>query len=95
MATTFMDTGEMGQVAQGFQGVSDTLKVVSMVLEAAMMALKAAAFVSFGAPLWMERYLANIKPKVDNLAKKTGEISSDITKAIQMHTAASEAGNSI
>lgn len=95
MATTFMDTGEMGQVAQGFQGVSDTLKVVSMVLEAAMMALKAAAFVSFGATLWMERYLANIKPKVDNLAKKTGEISSDITKAIQMHTAASEAGNSI
>ena len=95
MATTFMDTGEMGQVAQGFQGVSDTLKVVSMVLEADMMALKAAAFVSFGATLWMERYLANIKPKVDNLAKKTGEISSDITKAIQMHTAASEAGNSI
>jgi len=95
MATTFMDTGEMAQVAQGFQGVSDTLKVVSMVLEAAMMALKAAAFVSFGATLWMERYLANIKPKVDNLAKKTGEISSDITKAIQMHTAASEAGNSI
>jgi hypothetical protein len=95
MATTVMDVSDVTQIAQGFQGVSDTLKVVSMVLEAAMMALKAAAFISFGATLWMERYLANIKPKVDALAKKTGEISSDITKAIQMHTAAAEAGNSI
>jgi hypothetical protein len=95
MATTFMDTDKMKNVSNGFDGVSNVLKVVSMALEAAMMALKAAAFISFGATLWMERYLANIKPKVDNLAKKTHEISEDINKAIQMHTAASQAGNSI
>jgi hypothetical protein len=95
VATTFMDTDKMKNVSNGFEGVSQVLNVVSMALEAAMMALKAASFISFGATLWMERYLANIKPKVDNLAKKTGEISQDITKAIQMHTAAAEAGNSI
>jgi hypothetical protein len=95
VATTFMDTDKMKNVSNGFEGVSQVLNVVSMALEAAMMALKAASFISFGATLWMERYLANIKPKVDALAKKTGEISQDITKAIQMHTAASEAGNSI
>jgi hypothetical protein len=95
MATTYMDTDKMTNVKNGFEAVSNTLKVVSMALEAAMMALKAAAFISFGATMWMERYLANIKPKVDTLAKKTGEISQDIGKAIQMHTAASQAGNSI
>lgn len=95
MATTFMDTDKMKNVANGFETVSGTLKMVSMALDAAMMALKAAAFISFGATMWMERYLSNIKPKVDALAKKTGEISKDINKAIQMHTAASQAGNSI
>lgn len=95
MATTFMDTDKMKNVSNGFEAVSQVLNVVSMALEAAMMALKAASFISFGATLWMERYLANIKPKVDALAKKTGEICQDITKAIQMHTAAAEAGNSI
>jgi len=90
-----MDTDKMKNVSNGFEGVSNVLNVVSMALEAAMMALKAASFISFGATLWMERYLANIKPKVDTLAKKTHEISQDITKAIQMHTAAAEAGNSI
>jgi hypothetical protein len=95
MATTFMDTDKMTNVSNGFEIVSNTLKVVSMALEAAMLALKAAAFISFGATVWMERYLANIKPKVDTLAKKTGEISQDIKKAVQMHTAASQAGNSI
>ena len=95
MATTYMDTDRMDNVKKGFEAVSNTLKNASMVLEAAIVTIKSAAFISFGATLWMERYLSNIKPKVDTLAKKTGEISQDIGKAIQMHTAASQAGNSI
>ena len=95
MATTSMDTAKMMDVSKGFEATSDVLKVVSMALEAAMMALKAAAFISFGATLWLERYLANIKPKVDNLQKKTGEISQDIAKAVKNHQAASKGGDSI
>jgi hypothetical protein len=95
MATTSMDPKVMMDVSKGFETTSDVLKVVSMALEAAMMALKAAAFISFGSTLWLERYLANIKPKVDQLQKKTGEIGQDIAKAVKNHQAASKAGDSI
>jgi len=95
MATTSMDTTKMMDVSKGFGAASDVLKVVSMALEAAIMALKAAAFISFGATLWMERYLSGIKPKVDQLQKKTGEIEKDIAKAVKNHQAASKAGDSI
>lgn len=95
MATTSMDTAKMTEVSKGFGAASDVLKVVSMALEAAIMALKAAAFISFGSTLWMERYLSGIKPKVDQLQKKTGEIEKDIAKAVKNHQAASKAGDSI
>jgi hypothetical protein len=95
MATTFMDTDKMKNVATGFDTVGSVLNVVSMALEAAIMALKAASFISLGATAWMERYLSNIKPKVDTLAKKCDEIGEDINKSIQLHIAASEAGNSL
>jgi hypothetical protein len=95
MATTYIDTLKMAQVQTAFGTVSSTLKVVNMALEAALVALKVSAFISFGATAWMERYIANIQPKVETLAKKTGEISQDIGKAIQMHNAASKSGDSI
>lgn len=94
MATTFMDTDKMKNVANGFEGVSNVLKAVSMALQAAMVALKVASFISFGATAWMERWVSNIQPKVENLGKKTGEISNDIEKAIANHQAASRAGES-
>lgn len=94
MATTYMDTDKMKNVSNGFEGVSNTLKAVSMALQAAMYALKFASFISFGATAWMERWVSNIQPKVENLAKKTGEISQDIDKSIANHQAASQAGNS-
>ena len=95
MATTFMVTEKMKNVATGFDTVGSVLNVVSMALEAAIMALKAASFISLGATAWMERYLSNIKPKVDTLAKKCDEIGTDISKSIELHIAASEAGNSL
>lgn len=94
MATTFMDTDKMKNVSNGFEAVSNTLKAVSMALQAAMYALKFASFISFGATAWMERWVSNLQPKVENLGKKTGEIGQDIEKAIANHQAASQAGNS-
>lgn len=95
MSTTYIDTFKMTRVQNTFATVSSTLKVINMALEAALVALKVSAFISFGATAWMERYVANIQPKVETLAKKTGEMSQDIGKAIQMHNAASKAGDSI
>ena len=90
-----METDKMKNGATGFDTVGSVLNVVSMALEAAIMALKAASFISLGATAWMERYLSNIKPKVDTLAKKCDEIGTDISKSIELHIAASEAGNSL
>lgn len=95
MATTYMDTDKMTNVSKGFDQVSNVLKVVSMALEAAIMALKMASFISLGATAWMERYLSNIKPKVDALEKKCDEIGQDIAKSVQMHIQAAESGNTI
>lgn len=95
MATTFMDVDKMKNVATGFDTVGSALKVVSMALEAAIMGLKMATFISFGATAWLERYLSNIKPKVDVLGKKCDEIGEDINKSIALHIQAAEAGNSI
>lgn len=95
MATTYMDTDKMRTVQNGFDAVAGVLRVVSMALEAAIMALKVASFISLGSTAWMERYLSNIKPKVDALAKKCDEIGEDIGKSIAMHIQAAEAGNTI
>lgn len=92
MAETYMDTDRMKTVSTGFDGVGNVLRVVSMALEAAIMALKAAAFISLGATVWLERYLSNIKPKVDQLAAKCDELSNDINASIQFHQQASQAG---
>jgi len=95
MATTYMDTDKMKNVQNGFDTIAGVLRVVSMALEAAIMALKAASFISLGATAWMERYLSNIKPKVDALAKKLDEMGEDIGKSIEMHIQAAESGNTI
>jgi hypothetical protein len=93
MAETYMDTDRMKVVATGFDGVGTALRVVSMALEAAIMTLKAAAFISLGATVWLERYLSNIKPKVDALGKKCDELGSDINNSIQLHQQASQSGS--
>jgi hypothetical protein len=87
-----MDTDRMKTVSTGFDGVGSVLRVVSMALEAAIMALKAAAFISLGATVWLERYLSNIKPKVDQLANKCDELANDINASIAFHQQASQAG---
>ena len=95
MAETYMDTDRMKVVARGFDNVGSVLKVVSMALEAAIMALKAASFISLGATAWLERYLSNIKPKVDTLGKKCDELGEDINQSIAFHVQAAKSGNSI
>lgn len=95
MATTFMDTDAVRKMAGGFDDMSQVLKAVSMALEAAMMILKTVAFVGFVGAIAVERYLANIKPKVDKLAAKCGEMGQDLNQAVALHEQAQNVGNSI
>ncbi len=95
MATTYMDTSTMNDVANGFDTTGDVLRAVALALEAAIMILKATAFVGLFGNVALARYLSNIKPKVEQLGDKCNEMGEDIKQAIANHQQASEAGDSI
>jgi WXG100 family type VII secretion target len=85
MAEVRMDYGAVNNVANGFQQTSEVLHAVSVVLEAAIHVLQATAWISFGATAFAERYLSNIKPRVDRLAASFEEMGGDLRAAIADH----------
>lgn len=95
MATTYMDTEAVRKIAGGFEDVSQVLKAVHMALEAAMMILKATAFVGLVGSIAVERYLANIAPKVEKLSQKCGELGQDLQRSAALHEQANTVGDSI
>jgi uncharacterized protein YukE len=85
MAEVRMDYGAVNNVANGFQQTSEVLHTVSTVLEAAIHVLQATAWISFGSTAFAERYLSNIKPRVDRLAATCEEMGGDLRGAIADH----------
>ena len=85
MAEVRMDYGAVNNVANGFQQTSEVLHTVSVVLEAAIHVLQATAWISFGATAFAERYLSNIKPRVDRLGATCEEMAGDLRGAIADH----------
>jgi hypothetical protein len=90
MAEVRMDYGAVGNVASGFLNTADILKKVSVVLEAAIAVLRATAWISLGSTAFAERYLSNIKPRVDRLAATCEEMGHDLRGAIADHQRADE-----
>jgi hypothetical protein len=78
-----MDPAKVRQMGQALQTMSSILKVVSTVLEVQMTILKTTAFIGLVGGLAVERYLAQIKPKIDELAKQTAELSQDAILSAQ------------
>jgi hypothetical protein len=72
-----MDPAKVRAMGQTLETISSILKAVSTVLEVQMMILKTTAFIGLVGGLVVERYIAQIKPKVDELAKFTAELSQD------------------
>lgn len=72
-----MEPAKVRAMGQGLQTISSVLKAVSTVLEIQMTILKTTAFIGLVGGLAVERYLANIKPRIDQLAKMTAELSQD------------------
>jgi hypothetical protein len=72
-----MEPAKVRAMGQALETMSGILKVVSTVLEVQMTILKTTAFIGLVGGLVVERYLAMIKPKIDNLAKMTAELSQD------------------
>ena len=72
-----MEPAKVRAMGQALEAISGILKAVSTVLEVQMTILKTTAFIGLVGGLVVERYLAMIKPKIDDLAKFTAELSQD------------------
>jgi hypothetical protein len=87
-----MDYQAVAGVASGFDTAAATLKVTGTILEAAIVALKAASFFTLGTTKMLEQYLANIKPRVDRLGATCEEMAGDLRAAIADHQQADTGG---
>ncbi|MCA0456857.1 MAG: hypothetical protein LCI00_22995 [Chloroflexi bacterium] len=72
-----MEPAKVRAMGNSFKQVSSVLKAVSTVLEIQMNILKTTAFIGLFGGLAVERYLAIIKPRVDQLAKMTAQLADD------------------
>lgn len=77
MATKYMDPARVEAMGQGLQAMSMVLKGVAAALEMQMMVLRTTAFIGLVGGFAVERYLASIKPQIEQLAKLCEELSQD------------------
>jgi len=81
----FMDIPRVEQMAKSFDTFGTILEGVSKALLAISIAMKATAWISFGATAAAAAYADRIRPNVDKAAKKMQELSGDITSAIKAY----------
>ncbi|MCB9453079.1 MAG: hypothetical protein H6672_16710 [Anaerolineaceae bacterium] len=95
MTISQIDYEAVAQSADGFKTTSEMLNKVNSALQGAMAYLKSDAFIGMVGGAALERYLANIQPKVEQLALKCEEISADLQEVIKIHQVEDEreAGN--
>lgn len=79
-----MDYEAVIKAADGFENASNLLAKVALALEAAMRILQVTAFIGLVGGTAVERYLANIKPKVDALSAKFKEMSGDLREVVRV-----------
>jgi hypothetical protein len=78
----FMDIPRVEQMSKSFETFGSILEGVAKALLAISIAMKAAAWISFGATAAAAAYADRIRPNVDKAAHKMHELSSDINGAI-------------
>src|SRR5574339_175825 len=81
----FMDIPRVEQMSKSFETFGTVLEGVSKALLAISIALKATAWLSFGATAAAAAFADRIRPNVDNAAKKMHELSGDIMSAIKAY----------
>ena len=78
----FMDIDGVQRIADGFRSMSDVMKTVGQGLEIAIDILRATAMFGMVGNFALARYLDGIKPHVDRLGEKFGELNYDLIGAI-------------
>jgi len=88
---TGMRYEEVEQKAKIFDGMGDVFRAAAKALEAAIIILKATAFISLGSTEALAAYLENIKPHVEKLGNHAEELNTDLRNAIKEHREADQA----
>lgn len=81
----YMDIPRVEQMAKSFKTFGVVLNGVAKALLAISIALKAAAWISFGATAAAAVWADRIRPNVEKAAAKMEELSGDITSAIKAY----------
>lgn len=81
----FMDIPRVEQMSKSFETFGSILEGVSKALLAISIAMKATAWISFGATAAAAAYADRIRPNVDKAAQKMHELSGDIVSAIRAY----------
>jgi hypothetical protein len=89
----YMDVPQVQKIADSFGKFGDTLKKVAKGLEAAIIILKASAFVGLVGNLAVASYLERIKPRVEKLAEAMLELQNDVKGAILHYTTGDISGS--
>jgi hypothetical protein len=95
MATdeVFMDIPQVESMAKSFNGFGEILDNVAKAMSALSMALKATAWLSFGASAAAAAYIDRIEPNVKNAGAKMKELNTDILSAIASYRDGDNSGS--
>ena len=80
-----MEVPAVRRMAKSFNAISTVLKQVSRVLQTLMNTLKATAFVGMVGGLAIVSYIEQIKPQIDQVAKKCAELSKDLAASVDAY----------
>ncbi len=81
----YMDVPKVMEFGKRFEDIGEVLEGVSNAMEVMMNVLKATAFIGFFGGMALERYLAQLKPIIDNLAEKTNELGGDLAASARAY----------
>lgn len=81
----YMDFDGVRTIATILDGVADFATLTVKNLDNLLTILRATAFIGLvGGAVW-EGFIAAIKPKIEELAKKLTELSGDVSRAVDLH----------
>lgn len=87
-----LEPARVKTIGRSFANMGQILKVISTVLETQMKILQTTAFIGLVGGLAVERYIALIQPRIENLSKLCIELSEDAIKSAEDWERAQQTG---
>lgn len=88
----YMDIPVVRGMAKRFGTISDVLKTVNKTLQALVTVLKTTAFIGLVGGLAVAQYIETIRPFIEEMQKKTAEISKDLTSSVNAYERGDQQG---